>query len=952
MALLTPTPKQQFFDANGAPLVGGKLYTYQAGTTTPLVSYVDSSGLVANTNPVILNSRGEADVWLGGEAYKFKLTTSTDVEIWTVDNITSIAQLAAPNGSSLVGFIAAGAQNPQDARTVQSKLRDTISVKDFGAVGDGTTDDWQAIQDAVDYAAGKSKIIVPQGTYIISKEIKLPSDSWFEGQGVGNTVIKLANSAALLENVITSSNNNRSENTFRNYNIVVTDMTLDGNYQRFSSWSGTGSQSGCCISIVATSNVLISRIYAKDPSNHCIEIGASFDPGPSNADPTYYPPLPSENVRIEFCEASGAGDDSITTHYSGNIEIYGCYVHDSNGHKVPENSNGIEIDDGSYDVTIFGCYAARCQKGLQIKGHVYGPAPTRIKVFGMTAESCTRNFQIRHQGFEVDAEPDSATAYAVELHGCVSIRPALRAGSNVSPRAIQVASYNGVLIEGFTNFGTNNFTPPDDPEDPDEDATSSLISFERGCRNVVARDIKVVGATGASRVILIGGSRRGDVTLENAVFIDCLGVPVYASAPQDGIQILGVYAQNGATDAGKFTIGQQYTISVVGSTNFVAIGAASNTVGVVFTATGVGSGTGTATPILPYIVQVTSQPQTYNYTVENVKGIGYTNLMTTGTVAPRLWNEFGLSFKNKNIFRLSETAELNGSDVLFLSSNSSAKRQLVGTSTDNSASANLVFNTTDTSAGEIALGHSRGSTRGTPGIVQTDDRLGQIWFTGDDGAGDVNGDAKFMRGGGIVGVVKGTPGVDDIGCEIQFRTRTTGDSTTPIVRAVVEHTGATRPGSDNLYSLGTASFLWSVVYAATGSINTSDARAKQQIREITETERAVAVRCKGLLKAFKFNNAVDKKGENARIHFGVIAQDVKAAFEAEGLNAEHYGLFCYDSWDAAYAPVYVTEQRYNPETESIEDYQVDTGERTLVTPAGGRYGVRYEELLAFIIGAM
>ena len=84
---LSPTPKLQFFDLNGAPLSGGLLYTYAAGTTTPLASYTDSTGLIANTNPIVLDSRGEANVWLSGGVYKFALYTSAGVLIWTVDNI-------------------------------------------------------------------------------------------------------------------------------------------------------------------------------------------------------------------------------------------------------------------------------------------------------------------------------------------------------------------------------------------------------------------------------------------------------------------------------------------------------------------------------------------------------------------------------------------------------------------------------------------------------------------------------------------------------------------------------------------------------------------------------------------------------------------------------------------------------------------------------------------------
>jgi len=87
---LAPTPKLQFFDLNGAPLSGGLLYTYAAGTTTPLATYTDSTGNFANTNPITLDSRGEANVWLSGAIYKFALYTSVasgSVLIWTVDNI-------------------------------------------------------------------------------------------------------------------------------------------------------------------------------------------------------------------------------------------------------------------------------------------------------------------------------------------------------------------------------------------------------------------------------------------------------------------------------------------------------------------------------------------------------------------------------------------------------------------------------------------------------------------------------------------------------------------------------------------------------------------------------------------------------------------------------------------------------------------------------------------------
>ncbi len=89
MATLSPLPKLYFTGSDGLPLVGGKLYTYAAGTTTPLATYTDSSGGTANANPVILDSRGEASVWLDNSTYKFVLKDDTDALIWTQDNITN-----------------------------------------------------------------------------------------------------------------------------------------------------------------------------------------------------------------------------------------------------------------------------------------------------------------------------------------------------------------------------------------------------------------------------------------------------------------------------------------------------------------------------------------------------------------------------------------------------------------------------------------------------------------------------------------------------------------------------------------------------------------------------------------------------------------------------------------------------------------------------------------------
>lgn len=227
--MLSPSPKLQFFASSGDLLVGGKLYTYQAGTTTPLVTYTDSSGATANTNPIILDSRGEANVWLGSSPYKFKLTTSTDTEIWTVDDITSIdsfiATLAGATGSSLVGYTPSG--TGAVTTTVQAKLRQNLSVKDFGATGDGTTDDTTAFQNALTAAAGKS-LYVPNGTYLCTG-LTIYSGTNLYGDSPTTSIIKAKGTLGASTPLLKNPNQSGTAYSYTDVGITLSNIRFDGN---------------------------------------------------------------------------------------------------------------------------------------------------------------------------------------------------------------------------------------------------------------------------------------------------------------------------------------------------------------------------------------------------------------------------------------------------------------------------------------------------------------------------------------------------------------------------------------------------------------------------------------------------------------------------------------------------------------------------------------------------
>jgi hypothetical protein len=276
----------QFFDNNGNPLSGGKIFTYAAGTTTNQVTYTSATGNIAHSNPIILDSGGRVpsgEIWLtDGLQYKFVIKTSTDQAIGTFDNIVGInsnfvnfttseevqiatagqtvftlttmsyqpgtnnlvvyvdgvnqyegstysfietsstvvtftaglhvgalvkfvsaealttnvttasntiftgfksqagtvQDLADDDGSDWIGFEPSG--TGAVARSAQDKMRETVSVKDFGAVGDGVADDTAAIQDALDCP---NDVFFPAGAYLITASLDLSVSKRITGEG-------------------------------------------------------------------------------------------------------------------------------------------------------------------------------------------------------------------------------------------------------------------------------------------------------------------------------------------------------------------------------------------------------------------------------------------------------------------------------------------------------------------------------------------------------------------------------------------------------------------------------------------------------------------------------------------------------------------------------------------------------------------------------------------------
>jgi hypothetical protein len=176
MSLQIASPFQQFFDRDGSPLDNGFIYVGTANLnpeTNPLTVYFDDALTIPAAQPLrtsngyIVRNGSPARLYTSQEDFSLTVRDKSNVLVFTVADATSLSnlqtQLASSSGSSLVGYNQGG--TGAVTRTVQARLRDYVSVKDFGAVGNGVTDDTAAIQAAID--SGANLLWYPDGTYLV-----------------------------------------------------------------------------------------------------------------------------------------------------------------------------------------------------------------------------------------------------------------------------------------------------------------------------------------------------------------------------------------------------------------------------------------------------------------------------------------------------------------------------------------------------------------------------------------------------------------------------------------------------------------------------------------------------------------------------------------------------------------------------------------------------------------
>ena len=213
---------------------------------------------------------------------------------------------------------------------------------------------------------------------------------------------------------------------------------------------------------------------------------------------------------------------------------------------------------------------------------------------------------------------------------------------------------------------------------------------------------------------------------------------------------------------------------------------------------------------------------------------------------------------------------------------------------------------------------------------------GDGYFYGTRAMGSNGTDPVFLanilnNNGNAIEIYKDSSRAGSIGVEANQLYAVTGDTGLKFADGVdavvpVNAGGANR---DNAIDLGVSGVRFDDIYATNGTIQTSDATEKQDIASLTATEMLVGKRISVLFKTFRWKDSVAEKGDNARTHTGVIAQDVQAAFTAEGLDAGDYALFISSTWFV-----------------DAEGNEVEEGTEGATSKT--RMGIRYPELLSFV----
>ena len=381
---------------------------------------------------------------------------------------------------------------------LNKKIERIVNVNDYGADPTGEQDSTEAFKQAV--RGGNVHVHMTAGTYKVTG-IKLPNNTVLSGEGKDITTIKFADETPAENIVIT--NEDMSGNA---HNIGIKDFTVNGNkWRQDKKFAPAGGSLSSNVRFAGVKHGFASNIKSIDSLLHGFDITYASD--------TYFyegdgvrvnEDLESKYVHIDNCEASGFGDDGITTHHSRYLVITNSYLHHATG---GGNNNGIEIDDGSQHVMLDNNTTEMNYGGIEVKAHAPTSAPNNIMISNHMSIHDSRAYNLRHIGHHRAGDPKSKTAHSLLLNNCTAVEPYdNKIYPNSTPRALVISAYRNVQVNNFSAVGDGKFT-----------AGLPAIAVQFMSENIMLNGINVTGFKNSQADIKIfGGNNRGKkITLSN-----------------------------------------------------------------------------------------------------------------------------------------------------------------------------------------------------------------------------------------------------------------------------------------------------------------------------------------------------------------------------------------------------------------------------------------------------
>ena len=381
---------------------------------------------------------------------------------------------------------------------LNKKIERIVNVNDYGADPTGEQDSTQAFKDSL--RGGNVHVHMTAGTYKVTG-IRLPNNTVLSGEGKDITTIKFADETPAENIVITNE-----DMTGNAHNIGIKDFTVNGNkWRQNNKFSAAGGSLSSNVRFAGVKHGFASNVKSIDSLLHGFDITYANDDYFYQGDGVRVnEELESRYIHIDNCEASGFGDDGITTHHSRYLVITNNYSHHATG---GGNNNGIEIDDGSQHVMLDNNMTEMNFGGIEVKAHAPASAPNNVLISNHMSIHDSRAYNLRHIGHHRAGDPKSKTAHSLVLNNCTAIEPYdNKVYPNTTPRALVISAYRNVQVNNFSAVGDGKFT-----------AGLPAIAVQFMSENIMLNGINVTGFKNSQADIKIfGGNNRGKkITLSN-----------------------------------------------------------------------------------------------------------------------------------------------------------------------------------------------------------------------------------------------------------------------------------------------------------------------------------------------------------------------------------------------------------------------------------------------------